>query len=132
MDVRELIGRRVRLAGHFPGVVVLEDVEPKIDGAVQLRVRLQSGGLEETLLTAEDLDGDVVEPVGEAKQLVRGDELFDAIEARRIELALPHEPNHVEPTAPRRPHRPIEPTHFRIHSDRARRAPGIDLKELHS
>ena len=62
MDVRELIGRRVRLAGHFPGVVVLEDVEPKIDGAVQLRVRLQSGGLEETLTIVETPLGSPTNP----------------------------------------------------------------------
>lgn len=91
MEVGELIGRRVRLAGHFPGVVRLEAVDAlNGGGAFQLRVRLESGVLDETLVTEQDLARGVIEPIDDAAALVPGDEL---IEAKRIGLAFAHDPN---------------------------------------
>ena len=60
--VTDLIGKRIRLPGHFAGVVRLEGAE-RLDGAYQLRVRTESGTLDETLITDEDLAGEAIEPV---------------------------------------------------------------------
>jgi superfamily II DNA or RNA helicase len=92
MTVEELIGKRVRLPGHFPGVVRLEGSE-RLDGAYQLRVRTEGGALDETLITDEDIARDVIQPVDEIAELVNADDFFDAIEAHRIQLAFAHDPN---------------------------------------
>jgi SNF2 family DNA or RNA helicase len=92
MTMRDLIGRRVRLAGHFAGSVLLEDAEPLDGGAFKLRVRTDAGLLDETFVTDEDLAAGVVEPLDERSELVSGADLFDFIEARRIELAYAHDP----------------------------------------
>jgi SNF2 family DNA or RNA helicase len=90
--MRELIGRRVRLAGHFAGAVLLEDAESLEDGAFKLRVRTAAGQLDETFVTEEDVLAGVVAPVDERSELVAGADLFDFVEARRIELAYAHDP----------------------------------------
>ncbi len=92
MTVTELIGKRIRLPGHFAGVVRLEGAE-RLDGAYQLRVRTESGTLDETLITDEDLAGEAIEPVDERPSLVDANDFFDFTEARRIELAYAHDPN---------------------------------------
>src|SRR5664279_4920121 len=92
VTMEELIGRRVRLAGHFAGAVLLEDAEPLGDGAFKLRVRTAAGQLDETFLTEGDLLAGVVEPLDERYELVPGADLFDFVEARRIQLAYAHDP----------------------------------------
>ncbi len=92
MTMQELIGRRVRLAGHFAGAVLLEDAESLGDGAFKLRVRTAAGQLDETFLTEGDLAAGVVEPLNERSELVPGGDLFDFVEARRIQLAYAHDP----------------------------------------
>src|SRR5438105_10775 len=92
VTMEELIGRRVRLAGHFAGAVLLEDAEPLGDGAFKLRVRTAAGQLDETFLTEGDLAAGVVEPLDERSELVPGADLFDFVEARRIQLAYAHDP----------------------------------------
>jgi superfamily II DNA or RNA helicase len=92
VEVQELIGRRVRLAGHFAGAVLLEDAEALEGGAFKLRVRTDAGLLDETFVTEEDLADGAVEPLDERSELVPGADLFDFVEARRIELAYAHDP----------------------------------------
>jgi SNF2-related domain len=50
----DLIGRRLSLASHFEGAVTVEAVRPVGSGA-EVRVRLASGELDETVLSAEEL-----------------------------------------------------------------------------
>ncbi len=53
-DIQGLVGRLLELPGHFVGSVTVEHVRPLGDGA-ELRVRLPSGELDETVLSADDL-----------------------------------------------------------------------------
>jgi SNF2 family DNA or RNA helicase len=92
VTVTDLIGKRIRLPGHFAGVVRLEGAE-RLDGAYQLRVRTESGTLDETLITDEDLAGEAIEPVDDHAALVNANDFFDFTEAHRIELAYAHDPN---------------------------------------
>lgn len=50
----ELIGRKIALPSHFEGTVTVEAVRPVGSGA-EVRVRLGSGELDETVLSAEEL-----------------------------------------------------------------------------
>jgi superfamily II DNA or RNA helicase len=92
VSVTDLIGKRIRLPGHFAGVVRLEGAE-RLDGAYHLRVRTESGTLDETLVTDEDLADKAIEPVDERPALVDANDFFDFTEAHRIELAYAHDPN---------------------------------------
>ncbi len=78
--VADLVGKRVRLPGHFPGVVRLEGAE-RLDGAYRLRVRTEAELLDETLVTDDDLADDLVELVDERAALVPAADLFDLTEA---------------------------------------------------
>ena len=92
-SLTSLIGRRVLLRGQFVGPVTLDGVED-LGSTVSLRVRLPDGALRETVLDIEELnDGSSFEVLGEAMNLVDGDELFDLVEAQRIEHAYAHDPN---------------------------------------
>lgn len=92
MTLTDLIGRRIRLPGHFAGVVRLEGAE-RLDGAYHLRVRTESGTLDETLVTDDDLASEAIEPVDERPALVDANAFFDFTEAHRIDLAYAHDPN---------------------------------------
>lgn len=92
LDVDNLLGQRVRIAGHFAGIVRIEAVDD-LDGAYEIRVRTEDGRLDETFLEASEVDNGAIEPIGERTQLAHGDDLFDLVEARRIELAFAHDPN---------------------------------------
>jgi superfamily II DNA or RNA helicase len=92
MTMEDLIGRRVRLAGHFAGSVLLEAAEQLEDGAFKLRVRTDAGTLDETLITGEDLSSGALQALQERSELVPGADLFDFVEARRIEFAYAHDP----------------------------------------
>src|SRR5262249_32818368 len=89
-DLDSLIGRTVRLSGHFPQPVQLDDLRRK-DGGVELRVVTPQGDLDRTLLRDDELDQ--IEVVEERAALVPGDDFFDFVEAHRIELAYAHDPN---------------------------------------
>ena len=84
-----LVGRSIRLPGHFAGTVQLEDIR-EMPGAVQLRVRTASGDPDETLLADAELHK--IEPEDEVAPLVDGNEFFDLVEAHRIDLAYAHDP----------------------------------------
>lgn len=86
----ELIGRKIRLPGHFPQPVQLDDLRRK-DGGIELRVITAGGELDRTLLRDDELDQ--IELVEERARLVSGDEFFDLVEAHRIALAYAHDPN---------------------------------------
>jgi superfamily II DNA or RNA helicase len=92
VTLTDLIGKRIRLPGHFAGVVRLEGAE-RLDGAYHLRVRTESGTLDETLVTDADLAGEAIEQVDERPALVDANDFFDFTEAHRIELAYAHDPN---------------------------------------
>jgi superfamily II DNA or RNA helicase len=92
LDIDSVLGRRVRITGHFAGVVRIEAVDD-LDGAYEIRVRTEDGRLDETFLEASEIENGAIEPVGERTQLASGDDLFDLVEARRIELAFTHDPN---------------------------------------
>lgn len=87
-----LVGQRITVSGHFVGPVILDGVED-LGGAVSLRIRSPDGTLHETVLDRDELSGGVVEPIGQGSRLVDGDELFDLVESKRIELAYAHDPN---------------------------------------
>jgi hypothetical protein len=95
---QEVIGKRVRLPGHFAGVARLEGAE-RLDGAYHLRVRTEAGTLDETLVRDEDIAADLIELVDERAALVDANDFFDLIEAHRIELAFAHDPNFAVPAA---------------------------------
>lgn len=87
------IGRRILLRGQFVGPVTLDGVED-LGETFSLRVRLADGALRETVLDTEELnDGSSFEVLGEAMNLVSGGDLFDLVEAQRIEHAYAHDPN---------------------------------------
>jgi len=86
----DLIGRRIRLPGHFVEDVKLEDVRT-LDGAVEIRVRTASGSLDETILTEDQLGS--IEQIEQDQQLVDAGSFFDFVEAHRIQLAYAHDPN---------------------------------------
>lgn len=90
IDLDALIGRTIRLAGHFPQPVQLDDLRRK-DGGIELRVITPQGDLDRTLLRDDELDQ--IELVEERAELVPGEDFFDFVEARRIELAYAHDPN---------------------------------------
>jgi hypothetical protein len=91
-SLTDIIGKRIRLPGHFAGVVRLEGAE-RLDGAYHLRVRTQSGVLDETLITDDDVAADLIELVDEQPALVSANDYFDVIEAHRIQHAFAHDPN---------------------------------------
>src|SRR4051812_6334381 len=88
----ELTGKRIRLRGHFVGTVRVEATESLGAGLHLLRVRNESGRLDETTITEEDLHAGAIE-VLETAVLVPGSDFFDAMEAHRIALAYAHDPN---------------------------------------
>ncbi len=49
--------------------------------------------LDETLVTDDDLAGDLIELIDEQPELVSANDFFDVIEARRIQHAFAHDPN---------------------------------------
>jgi SNF2 family DNA or RNA helicase len=89
-ELESLVGRTIRLPGHFPRPVQLDDLRQK-DGGVELRVVTAQGDLDRTLLRNDELDQ--IEIVEERAELVDGDDFFDFVEAHRIELAYAHDPN---------------------------------------
>jgi hypothetical protein len=55
-QISALKGRRVSLGGHFEGVVTIEDARPLRSGeGAEIKVRLASGELDETILSPADL-----------------------------------------------------------------------------
>src|SRR4051794_9783707 len=90
--LQQLVGKRIRLKGHFVGVVRLEGVD-ELDHAYLLRVRTADGRLDETTVTADELGNGALEHVDEGKELVEGGSFFDVIEAHRIAHAYAHDPN---------------------------------------
>ncbi|MCP9491108.1 MAG: hypothetical protein MSC31_14720 [Solirubrobacteraceae bacterium MAG38_C4-C5] len=74
MTAEILNGQRVRLEGDFPGIVCQEVLE-RDNGLAQVRVRPEDDTLEETWLSEQGLDQEVIEPLGAAGALVRGNEL---------------------------------------------------------
>jgi SNF2 family DNA or RNA helicase len=88
--LEDLIGRQLRLPGHFVGEVKLEGVR-NLNGAVEIRVRTAAGALDETILTDDQLDS--IEIVEEGQRFVDASDFFDFVEAHRIQLAYAHDPN---------------------------------------
>jgi superfamily II DNA or RNA helicase len=89
-SLEDLIGRKLRLPGHFVGEVKLEGVR-SLNGAVEIRVRTQTGVLDETIVSEDQLSA--IEVVDEGHRLVDAADFFDFVEAHRIQLAYAHDPN---------------------------------------
>jgi superfamily II DNA or RNA helicase len=87
-DLASLVGRRVRLAGHFVGEVVIEAARA-LGNSAEVRVRLPDGELDEAVLTAEDLAGLLTAPAPQAQPVsaVDAEKLRLLIESTRIRLA---------------------------------------------
>ncbi len=88
-----LLGKRARLRGHFAGTIRIEGLDPLPGGAYNLRVRTDDGRLDETTLMEADLSNGEIEVIEDRPELVAGDDLFDLLEAHRIELAYAHDPH---------------------------------------
>lgn len=86
------IGRRVLLAGHFDGQVLLEDARV-LDGGYECRVRLPDGTLQETVISAGEAEA-LAAQSGLAETTVApvdAEKLRLLIESSRIRLAYAHD-----------------------------------------
>ena len=89
--VAALVGRRVRLPGHFVGEVVVEAARVLGVGA-EIRVRLPTGELDEAVLGAEEVATLVSVPVGQpADATVDAEKLRLVVESTRIRLAYTYD-----------------------------------------
>jgi hypothetical protein len=90
-ELKALEGRRVSLPGHFDGVVTIEGVRA-FDLGAEIRVRLPSGDLNETILSASEvaelLDHKPEEPLATP---VDADKLRLLVESARIRLAYAYD-----------------------------------------
>jgi len=91
------IGQRIFLPGHFDVAVVLEDARPlgSDDSAgYECRVRLPDGSLEETVISAEEVEAILGKGPGETKSSERpvaAEKLRLLIESTRVRLAYAHD-----------------------------------------
>lgn len=90
------IGQRIFLPGHFDVAVVLEDARPlgSDDSAgYECRVRLPDGSLEETVISAEEVEAILGKGSGEteAERPVEAEKLRLLIESTRVRLAYAHD-----------------------------------------
>ena len=90
--LRDLVGRRVTLPGHFVDAVIVEDARPLGAGA-ELRVRLTTGELDEAVLSREDLAPLLAaEPREQAARAAADPEkLRLLVESTRIRLAYAYD-----------------------------------------
>ena len=91
--LKGLVGTRLPLPGHFVGPVTVEHVRP-LDGGVELRVRLPDGELDETVLTADDLEGlslNGSEQAREENAPANAERLRLLVESTRIRLAYAYD-----------------------------------------
>ncbi len=92
VDVVALVGRRLRLPGHFVGEVVVEAARPLGVGA-EIRVRLLNGELDEAVLGPEEL-GAILATPQEMQGSVSGvdaEKLRLLVESTRIRLAYAYD-----------------------------------------
>jgi superfamily II DNA or RNA helicase len=87
-----LIGRRLVLPGHFEGEVVVEAARP-LGGGVELRVRLLSGNLDETVLPAAEIDNLLNQQPAPTTSVhpVDAEKLRLLVESARIRLAYTYD-----------------------------------------
>ncbi len=87
-----LVGSRVKLPGHFEGLVVIESVRA-LGSGVELRIRLASGHLDEAVLSSDDiaglLEGQPDQP--EATRPADADKLRVLVESARVRLAYAYD-----------------------------------------
>jgi len=92
--MQSLVGQRVILAGHFARPVIIESAVRK-DNTLALQVRLEDGSLQETRLTADEVD-ELLQKRGvllqQSQQLAPSDDLRLLIESHRINLAYAYDP----------------------------------------
>ncbi len=92
VDLGQLIGRVVNLPGHFAGSVRIEDAR-RLGTGIEVRVRLGTGGLEEAVLTIDDLL-EVVETRAETAReapAANAEQVRLLVESRRIRLAYSYD-----------------------------------------
>lgn len=92
--IQSLVGQKVTLAGHFSRPVVIESAVLK-DNKLALQVRLHDGSLQETRLTAEEIE-ELLKIKGssaqQSMQTASADDLRLLIESHRINLAYAYDP----------------------------------------
>jgi hypothetical protein len=92
VGVAALVGRRLRLPGHFVGEVVVEAARPLGTGA-EIRVRLLNGELDEAVLGSEELGPILAAPLSQqaAASAVDAEKLRLLVESARIRLAYTYD-----------------------------------------
>jgi len=89
--VAALVGRRLRLPGHFVDEVVVEAARALGHGA-EIRVRLPNGELDEAVLGADEVGGLLAAPVVQpASSAVDAEKLRLLVESTRIRLAYAYD-----------------------------------------
>ena len=89
--LRALEGRRVSLPGRFDGVVTIEGVRP-LDSGAEIRVRLATGHLDETILSASEV-AELLDHKPEVASAapVDAERLRPLVESARIRLAYTYD-----------------------------------------
>lgn len=88
---KEVVGRKVELAGYFAAPVTVEDAEPE-DEIVFLRVRTAAGTLDELPVPADVLETALAAAEAAPVRLIDPDELFYLVESARIRLSYAYDP----------------------------------------
>ncbi|MBI5446671.1 MAG: DUF3883 domain-containing protein [Deltaproteobacteria bacterium] len=89
--VAALVGRRLRLPGHFVGEIIVEAARALGSGA-EIRVRLPNGELDEAVLSAEEVVTLLAVPTLQpASSAVDAERLRLLVESARIRLAYAHD-----------------------------------------
>jgi len=89
--LKTLEGRRVSLPGHFDGVVTIEGIRALASGA-EIRVRLATGDLDETILSSSEVAELLDHKTEEASTApVDADKLRLLVESARIRLAYAYD-----------------------------------------
>ena len=91
-SLRDLVGRRVTLPGHFAEPVTIEDARP-LGSAAELRVRLATGELDEAVLSDDDLAPllDIEPQTRPASSPADPEKLRLLVESTRIRLAYTYD-----------------------------------------
>src|SRR5689334_15932437 len=91
LDVSVILHQRLLIPLYFVSPVIVEAAEAE-DDLVHLRVRTDSGRLEEITLTAEEFEEVVASGRVDEAAVVASNDQFLLIETERIRLAYAHDP----------------------------------------
>ncbi|MHB8630209.1 MAG: hypothetical protein ACYDBJ_28760 [Aggregatilineales bacterium] len=91
MDISQAIHRRVLIPSYFAAPVIIEAADAE-DNFVYLRVRTESGQLEEVTLSQDELMEALSGSTFEETRAIPANEQFLLIETERIRLAYTYDP----------------------------------------